>query len=260
VSLQVENTTAHPGDSISVLITVDQPSEIAAALFAVTYNTEYFSLDSVESPFFGTFSEQWESLTPVPDPLPPTEVQVDGATYTAPVVYKVFAGKVLLAGIRVKNGQSATTLFDLRFTVTNNVPDGIYPFFLEAVSMNNESCGYSTGGETLPLLTGEEEGTIIPVSPANGAVLVQSAVVDSDQDDIDDAWEKQVFGNLTTADASSDWDHDGYSDMQEYLNQLAGETDPAGNPYDPKGKNVPGGTGYRKPAIIVPLLWLLLGN
>ena len=47
VSLQVENTTTLPGDIISVLITVDQSSEIAAALFAVTYNTEYFSLDSV---------------------------------------------------------------------------------------------------------------------------------------------------------------------------------------------------------------------
>ncbi len=249
-----------PGNSITVRITVDQPAEIAAALFAVTYNTEYFSLDSLESPFFGTFSDQWQSLSPVPDPLPPTEVQIDGVTYTSPVVYKVDAGKVLLAGTRVKSGQSATTLFDLRFTVGSNVPNGIYPFSLEAVSMNNESCGYSAGGETLHLLTGEDGGEILPVSLSNGAIQIQSIFSDTDQDGIDDAWEIAAFGNLTTASASTDWDNDGYTDLQEYLNQLAGETDPAGNSYDPKGKNAPGGTGYRKPAVIAPLLWLLLGN
>lgn len=97
VSLQVDNAIAHPGDSITVRITVDQPAEIAAAVFALSYNTDYFLLSSVDSPFFGTFAEQWQSLNSVPDPLPPAEVQVDGVTYTSPVVYKLFGGKVHLA-------------------------------------------------------------------------------------------------------------------------------------------------------------------
>ena len=41
--------------------------------------------------------------------------------------------------------------------------------------------------------------------------------VDSDGDGIADAFEYQYFGNLTTANASSDADHDGISDKDEYL-------------------------------------------
>jgi hypothetical protein len=258
VTLQVENTTAQPGNEINVRITIDQPSDVAAALFALTYNTSYFSLTSVTSPFFGTFAEQWESLTPIPDPSLPTEVQVDGITYTSPIVHKVFTDKVLLAGTRVKAGQTATALFDLRFTVAGNVPDGIYPVSIVPVSMSEESCGYPAGGESLPLLT-TEEGTSLSVSLTAGNILVQSAVVDSDQDGIDDVWEEEMFGDLITAGAYTDYDHDGYTDLQEYLNQLAGQTDPEGNPYDPKEKNAPGGTGYKQ-TVITPLLWLLLGK
>ena len=40
---------------------------------------------------------------------------------------------------------------------------------------------------------------------------------DADGDIIDDAWELQYFGNLTTANAASDTDGDGVSDLQEFL-------------------------------------------
>jgi hypothetical protein len=40
--------------------------------------------------------------------------------------------------------------------------------------------------------------------------------VDSDGDGIADAYEFLYFGNLTTANATSDFDHDGTSDLQEY--------------------------------------------
>lgn len=43
---------------------------------------------------------------------------------------------------------------------------------------------------------------------------------------------------------TKDADNDGYSDMQEYLNNVAGETDPDGVGYDPSVPNAPGGTGY----------------
>ena len=71
-----------------------------------------------------------------------------------------------------------------------------------------------------------------------------AALDDSDSDGIDDAWEKFWFNDLTTADESTDYDNDGYSDLQEFLNWLAGETDPKGEAYNPKVKNAPGGTGY----------------
>ena len=41
--------------------------------------------------------------------------------------------------------------------------------------------------------------------------------LDEDRDGIDDRWEQAVFGNLTTADATSDFDGGGKTDLQEYL-------------------------------------------
>jgi hypothetical protein len=40
---------------------------------------------------------------------------------------------------------------------------------------------------------------------------------DTDGDGIPDSWEMQHFGNLTTANATSDYDHDGSSDLSEYI-------------------------------------------
>ena len=69
-------------------------------------------------------------------------------------------------------------------------------------------------------------------------------VPDADGDAIPDEWEVSVFGNITTMNETSDWDKDGYTDLQEYHNILNGETDPEGAAYDPKTVNAPGGTGY----------------
>jgi hypothetical protein len=82
--------------------------------------------------------------------------------------------------------------------------------------------------------------------------------IDSDGDGIDDAWEEYWFGDLTSADAKSDFDKDGYSDLREYLNWLAGETDPEGGTYDPTEKNAPGGTGWHSPTGWLPAVNLLL--
>ncbi|HEX6287662.1 MAG TPA: hypothetical protein VFZ66_00655 [Herpetosiphonaceae bacterium] len=45
--------------------------------------------------------------------------------------------------------------------------------------------------------------------------------VDSDQDGMADAWEQHAFGTVsrgTPTDSSGDFDHDGYTDVEEYLN------------------------------------------
>lgn len=78
---------------------------------------------------------------------------------------------------------------------------------------------------------------------------------DDDEDGIADAWEILHFGDTITAHATSDWDKDGYTDLQEFLNSVALETDPLGNDYDPKVENAPWGTGYVKQSNI---LWLTL--
>ena len=67
---------------------------------------------------------------------------------------------------------------------------------------------------------------------------------DTDEDGIDDHWEQLFFGTLNTADATSDYDQDGYSDVQEYQNNLHRHVDPEGNAFDLTGANKPGGEGY----------------
>lgn len=193
-------------------------------------------------------------------------MQVGGVTYTSPVVYKLLPGKAILADARVKAGQVEPILFDLTFTVGQNVPDGRYPITIEAADVNNASGGYPATGEKLPILIGAVEGEkdmskafpVLPVTLNSGVIVVRNGNVDAEQDGIDDNWEQNMFGNLDVANAFTDWDRDGYSDVQEYLNQLAGETDPKGNVYNPKEKNAAGGTGYTAISVSLPWLQLLL--
>lgn len=69
------------------------------------------------------------------------------------------------------------------------------------------------------------------------------------------------FGDLATADATSDYDRDGYSDLQEYLNREI--LDEEGNSYDPTIVNPPGGPGWMDTEtnkIFLPAIFLLLLN
>ncbi|MCI5193365.1 MAG: hypothetical protein D3915_09600 [Candidatus Electrothrix sp. AU1_5] len=65
---------------------------------------------------------------------------------------------------------------------------------------------------------------------------------DTDSDGMADTWEIEYFGDIQTANATTDQDKDGYSDLQEYLNRDI--LDNQGNSYDPKVKNASGGPGY----------------
>lgn len=93
------------------------------------------------------------------------------------------------------------------------------------------------------------QGSIAYQYDSNGNILsvipqVTTSNTDVDQDGLPDEWEVFYFGDTTTANDKSDWDRDGYTDLQEYLNQANNETDPVGGVYDPKMMNAPGGTGY----------------
>ena len=94
------------------------------------------------------------------------------------------------------------------------------------------------GGETDPQ-GGEYDPKTINAPEGTGYVDY-----DTDDDTIFDAWEMTHFNDLTTADGTTDYDRDGYTDLQEYLNDKNEETDPQGGGYDPKTANAPGGTGY----------------
>lgn len=260
LELRISTESASPGDSIEVEITAQEYNQeaIAAAAFTVTYNADQLVLNSIASDFFATFLEQWNLLDPVPNPLPPVSVEMNGQTYAQPLVFhtadRTSLGKVSLAAARARAG-TPTVLFTLHFTVKNSAVTGIYPLSIEPTVVNNTAAGYDEAGEAVPLLIGAVEGetnltlAYPSYSPdiVNGTVYIQEGLTDTDNDGIDDDWERSFFNNLTSLSGTGDFDQDGYSDLQEYVNDLAGETDPQGGAYNPKVQNAPGGTGYTSP-------------
>jgi hypothetical protein len=84
----------------------------------------------------------------------------------------------------------------------------------------------SNGAPRVDLTTGKLSGSIYSancgwISLSNSFAQVQTASIqsgaDTDGDGIADAWERQRWGNLSTASATSDADLDGFPDRQEYL-------------------------------------------
>lgn len=77
-----------------------------------------------------------------------------------------------------------------------------------------------------------------------GQTIDGSVFEDTDLDLMDDNWELDHFGDLTTANYISDYDRDGYSDLQEYFNYTEGRLDPGYNIFNPTIKNTANGYGY----------------
>lgn len=82
-------------------------------------------------------------------------------------------------------------------------------------------------------------------------------VLDSDNDGILDSWEIFYFGSITACSKYSDFDKDGYTDLQEFLNQESSLVDPYGNDFNPKMENAPWGPGYFR-KIITDGFWNMM--
>jgi hypothetical protein len=254
-----------PGGYVQVDISLEGYSgeNIAAVALGVRYDPNILILDGVDSSFFHTFLEQWNLLDPPPaTPLPPS-VEVGGFVHTQPLLLKTTQGTghvvANIAGIRVKEG-NPETLLSMHFRVHALAQQGRHPLVLMPV-VHSES--------QIPVLYGinMNAGTLSDSYPSysptliSGEIDVTSQFVDSDNDGIDDDWERFFFGDLTTADAFSDYDRDGYTDLQEYLNNLSGQVDPAGEKYDPTVANAPHGTGFDPEfSILYMILPVIIGG
>ena len=84
----------------------------------------------------------------------------------------------------------------------------------------------TNGAAKVDLVTGKLSGSVYAancgwISLSNAFAHVQTDAIqtgaDTDSDGIADAWERLKFGNLTTANGTSDFDLDGFSDRNEYL-------------------------------------------
>ena len=97
---------------------------------------------------------------------------------------------------------------------------------------------YDTRGR-LTGMASEGGATAFDYDAANN-LTERKTIADSDADGIADEWEIRCFSNLTTATASSDYDHDGQSDFAEYISG----TDPKNASSYLLVQTQPGTTGF----------------
>lgn len=239
--------TGNVGDTVVVEVHIDDAASVAGASFTVTYDTDNLSLNSVTSTFFKTFVLQ--GLLNPPEDL--NYITVDGVKYYRPLVSNDISTGTMIAAARFDNGGGTdVNLFNLSFELTG-VP-GTYPISIIASTIDNEAAGYAPGGETIPLLVGID-GDSYPTHNVTSVIEANITIfIDIDGDGIDDNWEiahippgTPAGTELNVFTATGDYDHDGYSDLQEYLNR--GELDPDDQTYDPVVINAPGGPGYVPP-------------
>lgn len=197
---------------MEVQVRVDNAATVAEAAFTVTYDTINLGLDAqhpISSSFFDTY-----------------------------IVDNVTRGAIISAA-RIENGTGSNiTIFTLNFETIS------FGAHLISIVPTNAS------GEKIPLLVGigtDEVHTV--ATPITAYLIVEYPWVDADGDGINDLWEDthapvgtKVEEVLDVYSATGDYDHDGYTDLQEYLNR--GELDPSGNLYVPKVENALYGTGW----------------
>ena len=259
------------GDSFAVHLKVDDASMIAGAAFTVTYDTTNLALSNITSTFFGTFDTQLID-TPEEDGSG-GYITVDSVKYYSPQVISPNSTGSMLAAVRFHNGSGLDeSLFTLTFQATGST--GVYPISVIKSVITNTTAGYTANPEDItnriPFFVGIE-GDTYPSHTVNTinscTVTVSTQFVDIDRDLIDDNWEITYRPSGVASDATDvlehftatgDYDRDGYSDYQEYLNQY--ETDAEGDPYIPTIKNAANGTGYVIKRIFPPAINALLLN
>jgi hypothetical protein len=214
---------------VLVNINLNTGANTAGASFTVTYDAAKLQYKSVSSAFFATFAAQ--NISP-----PTVAVGTPPVTYDKGLVANPSSGKVMLAAAQATNGTAgAKILFTLTFDTISGAT-GSSVINVTPSTITNAAAGYPTA-TAIPMLVGISGTTYPTITPSvtSDTITIGSTMVDTDSDGIDDSWETTHFGNLTTATATSDFDKDGYTDKQEYLN---------GGSYDPKVINPPGGPGY----------------
>ncbi len=105
-------------------------------------------------------------------------------------------------------------------------PDGIITNYTWSITVNNATTHIYARGESYKFKVLGLYKIMLTVSDVSGnsstAFTAVYSIVDLDGDNLPDWWEVKYFGTITEQSGSDDYDHDGYTNLQEY----ASGTDP----------------------------------
>jgi|GEM_PF-2823693 len=187
VTLSVNDASGTAGQPLTVSILVDNPESIAGAAFTLQYSSAL--LVTVDSTFFDTFYEQFNSLDTTGQAVPegsgykfplldqagspvldenddpvfiPAQVVVDNQTYTQPLIdnpqttdatvkHCIAAARCVPASVTDGN-----ILFSLQVSLKSTASTGPYTIDIIPTTLNNTDAGYDAAGETIDLLIGSD--------------------------------------------------------------------------------------------------------
>jgi len=157
LTLTVGNSAADVGQTVHISVTVDDPSGISGAAFTLTYDSSLITLTDVQSTFFDFFENQWNAIIPVPDPLPPTSVEVESTTYTQPLLKNTGSSGTLISAARCEPADdSNSTLVEISFVLNEGASAGTYAVSITSSVIHNTDVGYDESGESIPILIGAD--------------------------------------------------------------------------------------------------------
>ena len=238
----IPNGSSTPGGSISIAISatsLGSSHDITGAVFTAIYDPTVFTFTGFSNPFFDSFTTQG---------FVPSSVEVNGTTYSEPIVVSVSEGLIKIAASMANPktiaAGASVELFNLHFSVDSNTNPDSYQFLLVQTVASNIDAGYSSSGESVPLLIGPGSEPTLPgaytvfgvnstdsyvvINPppdADGDGLSDQLEIsigsdpdnpDTDGDEMSDYYEHYNDLNLNANDAAADLDNDGLTNIEEY--------------------------------------------
>lgn len=217
-------------DDVTINVMADQSNVVAAINSGgAAYTTDDGILYSTDTDFTG--GNTYSNGDPISGTADDTLYQSErwgSFTYNVPVARGTY--DVLLQFAEIYQTSNGTRIFDVSAegeVVVNDLDihanaghDSAYDVLVSGIAVSDGSLTMTTSTEVEN-----------PKLSAFRIVFV-SSIIDTDNDDIDDDWEIQYFGEVGLIDGSGDEDSDGVSDFFEYI-YGSDPTDPAerGSPF-----------------------------
>jgi hypothetical protein len=196
-----------------------------------------FSQGANIHPHASIMSSGLSSEDPLIDPLPLPLGYFGGSLPSVPVVFESTAVDAADAALTARYGIDADGrgfsrsevpdigAFEVNHTgataeliVNNGSGSGIYPIFSPVIVRPKEGwevTGWGLGGAALFPLSNGLNVVLVEADPTEVSLLSQ--IIDTDSDGIADLWEMFYFDSLQIASRDTDFDHDGQTDLIEYL-------------------------------------------